>query len=272
MQSRVRKVVLITGAGSGIGAATARRLADEGHQIVLADIDAERVRNVAADVGHEALAVPLDIRSVEQWNTTLDLVWSRFGRLDVLINNAGIIHTGYVRDVSIDEHRRTLEVNYLGPLIGMKQTLPRFQAQGSGHFVTVCSMTAFLPMPGMASYAGTKHALRAFHHTLALEERKGPLKFSIVHPPSTETGMLEQELSDDSTALAFSEKSVSADFVASKITQAVHDQPSEVVMPAGFGQFLRLFGATTGIMRLMVDHAEAKGRRVQAALRKKRHG
>jgi NAD(P)-dependent dehydrogenase (short-subunit alcohol dehydrogenase family) len=272
MQSMVRKVVLITGAGNGIGAATARKAASEGHQVILADIDVDRARKVAASLGDLALAVELDIRSVEQWSAALDLVWSRFGRLDVLINNAGIVHTGYTRDVPIDDDRRTIDVNFLGPMIGMKLTLPRFRAQGSGHFLTVCSMTAFLPMPGMASYAGTKHALRAFHHTLALEERKGPLKFSIIHPPSTETGMLDQELNDDAAVLAFTEKSVSADFVASKIMLAVRDHPAEVVMPEVFGRFLRMFGANTAIMRLVIDRAEAKGRRQQAARRKSRNG
>ena len=262
------KVILITGAASGIGAATARRAVAQGHQVAVADIDGAGAQALAVELGANAFAIALDIRSPQQWETALDVVWARFGRLDVLLNNAGIIHTGHARDVALEQHRRTLEVNFLGPLTGMKAALPRFKAQGSGHFLTVCSMTAFLPMPGMASYAGSKHALRAFHHGMALEERGTPLHFTIVHPPATETPMLDAEAKDDSAVLAFSEKTVSADAVADTLLRAIRDRPLEVVMPAAFGKFLRLLGAHPGIIRRMIDRAEAKGRKLLDVRRK----
>ncbi|MGH8160244.1 MAG: SDR family oxidoreductase [Rhodanobacter sp.] len=269
MSDSRQKVLLITGAASGIGAATARQAIKAGDKVAIADIDAAGAQALARELGERALAITLDVRSPDQWNACLDATWQHFGRLDVLINNAGIVHTGYTRDVTIEQHRRTVEINFMGPMYGMTLALPRFQDQGSGHLLTVCSMTSFLPMPGMASYAGTKHALRAFHHSLALEERHGPLHFTIIHPPSTETAMLEQELRDDSAVLAFTEKSVTADFVAQTILRAIETRPHEVVMPWAFGRFLRMFGANTSIMRRMIDGAEKKGRRLQAIRRAK---
>src|SRR6202011_4980672 len=103
---------------------------------------------------------------------------------------------------------------------GMLATLPRFLQQGFGHFVTVCSMTAFLPFPGLSSYAAAKHALRAFHHSLALEQRDSPLKFTIVYPTSTETPMLEQE-AQSGLKLAFASPSMSAESAAKIILEAM---------------------------------------------------
>ena len=262
------KVIFITGAASGIGAATARRAGELGHRVVLADINLPGAKALADQIGSRALALQLDVCSAEQWGAALDATWQRFGRLDVLVNNAGIVHTGYARDVSLEQHRQTIEVNLLGPLTGMKLALPRLQAQGSGHLLTVCSMTAFLPMPGMASYAGTKHALRAFHHGLALEERDGPLHFTIIHPPATETAMLEQEAHDDAAILAFTTKSVAPEVVAAAIIKAIVERPVEVVKPTLFGNLLRLFGAIPGVMRSSIDGAEAKGRKQLATRRR----
>ena len=179
------------------------------------------------------------------------------------------MRTGYARDVSLDDHRLTLEVNLMGPITGMLAALPRFKAQGRGHLFTVCSMTSFVPFPGIASYAAGKHALRAFHHSLALEERDSPLRFTIFHPAAVETPMLEQEALDDAAALAFSEKTYSAEHVAGLIAKAIDEQPSETVMPAAFGRFMRLAAAFPGLTRKLIIDGEAHGRRVQAQRRQK---
>ncbi|MEW6631051.1 MAG: SDR family oxidoreductase, partial [Pseudomonadota bacterium] len=197
------KVMLITGAASGIGAAMAEAAARDGHKVILADINEPAARAMAAGIGSNASTKRLDIRSEENWNAVLDEVWSEHGQLDVLINNAAIVHTGFAANVSVEKHRHTLDTNFMGAAIGMLAALPRFKAQGSGHLVTVASMVAFLPFPGIASYAAAKHALRAFHHALAIEERRSPVSFTIVYPTATETPMLEQEAQDDAMALAF---------------------------------------------------------------------
>ncbi len=262
------KVIFITGAASGIGAAVALRAAESGYRVVLADRNYPGATELAEKIGPNAFATMLDVRSPTQWTEALDATWQRFGRLDVLINNAGIVHPGYSRDITVDQHRLTVEVNLLGPMTGMMLTLPRFKAQGSGHFLTVCSMTSFLPMTGMASYAGTKHALRAFHHGLALEERHSPLHFTIIHPGSTETPMLDQELRADNAMLAFTTKSVPAAAVADTIIRAIIKRPVEVVTPPLFGRLLRLIGSNPGIIRMSIEGAEAKGRKQQELRRR----
>lgn len=253
------RIFFITGAASGIGAATARAAAAAGHKVVVADINLAGATALAESLGGAAMALALDITSPAQWDSALDAAWARFGRVDVLINNAAVVHTGYARDVSIERHGATMATNFMGPLSGMLKVLPRFRAQGSGHLVTVCSMTAFLPFPGIASYAASKHALRAFHHALMLEERDGPVVFTIVHPTATETPMLEQEAQDDAVAMAFAGPSVTAETVAEVIMTAIRRRSVEVFMPPERGRVVRRVGTSPRALRALVERNEAIG-------------
>ena len=141
----------------------------------------------------------------------------------------------------------------MGAVRGMLAALQRFKDQGSGHLVTVCSMASFLPLPGLASYAASKHALRAFHYALALEERGTPVKFTIVHPGSTETPMLEKEAANDDAALAFAGPSVTAEFVGKVVLEAMEKELSEVFMPPDRAKAVRRIGTTQKSLLKMVD-------------------
>jgi NAD(P)-dependent dehydrogenase (short-subunit alcohol dehydrogenase family) len=267
MKADKSKVYLITGAASGIGAATAKLAASKGHRVLVADINKEGAETVSAALGPNAVAVHLDICSSEKWEATLDAAWARFGRLDVLVNNAAIVHTGYARDVPIERHGNTMNTNFMGPLTGMLTALPRFKRQGFGHIVTICSATAFLPFPGIASYAAAKHALRAFHHGLALEERDSSIAFTIVHPSSTETPMLDKEAEDDALSLAFAGPSFSPEHVAEVIMKAVKAKSIEVFIPPERGRIVRTVGVNPRSLRKMVERNEVMGRERLAARR-----
>ncbi|WP_296736748.1 SDR family oxidoreductase [Mesorhizobium sp.] len=253
------KVMLITGAASGIGAATAQAAARQGHRVILADINEPGAHAAAAGIGPNASARRLDIRSEENWNAVLDEVWSEHGRLDVLINNAAIVHTGFAANVPVEKHRHTLDTNFMGAAIGMLAALPRFKAQGSGHLVTIASMVAFLPFPGIASYAAAKHALRAFHHALAIEERHSPVSFTIVYPTATETPMLEQEAQDDAMALAFAGNPMPAEQVAQIIVEAVAKKSAEAYIPPERGSFVRQIGVKPRALAKMYELNAAVG-------------
>jgi NAD(P)-dependent dehydrogenase (short-subunit alcohol dehydrogenase family) len=252
------KTILLTGGASGIGAATAKLAVERGHKVLIADINSAGASSVAKAIGGGASAVELDVSRADQWEQVLDAAWDRFEHLDVLINNAAIAHAGYADKVPVAHHERTMEVNFMGPVKGMLATLPRFLKQGFGHFVTVCSMTAFLPFPGLASYAASKHALRAFHHALALEQRDSPLKFTIVYPTSTETPMLEQE-AQSGLALAFASPSMPAESAGNIILGAMEKQAVEVYIPHERGKILRRVGTNPRALREMVVRGEALG-------------
>lgn len=253
------KIMLITGAASGIGAATARLAVEAGHRVVVADINEAGARSVAEAIGPSASAKRLDICSEANWGAVLDEIWSEQDRLDVLINNAAIVHTGFAADVPIEKHQRTLATNFMGAVIGMLAALPRFKAQGSGHLVTIASMNAFLPFPGIASYAAAKHALRAFHHALAIEERRSPVDFTIVYPTATETPMLEKEAEDDAMALAFAGNPVRPEQVAQAILEATAKKVMEAYIPADRGKFVRQIGVRPRSLRKMYERNEIVG-------------
>jgi 3alpha(or 20beta)-hydroxysteroid dehydrogenase len=253
------KTLFITGAASGIGAAAARRAAGLGHRVAVADINAAGAADVAREIGDAALPIGLDITKAAAWEKALDKAYAHFGGLDVLINNAAIVHTGLAQNVPLDAHQRTMDVNFMGPLTGMLAAFPRFMAQGHGQFVTVCSMTAFLPFPGLASYAAAKHALRAFHHAFAIEQRDAPLSFTIIHPTSTETPMLDQEAESDEAPLCFSSPSVSADYVAGVVLDAMERRALEIFMPPERARTVRMLGTNPRSLKKLVIQGEEIG-------------
>lgn len=253
------KTYLITGGASGIGAALSRLAAEAGHTVFVADINLPGAEQVASAIGPSASAVKLDICSEAQWETVLDLIWKERGGLDVLINNAAIVHTGYARDLPIEKHLQTMDTNFFGPVKGMLAALPRFKSQGYGHLATVCSMTALLPFPGIASYAAAKHALRAFHLALAMEERQTPVKFTIVHPTSTETPMLDKEAEDDAMALSFAGISVTPEYVAKVVLEAIRDEEIEAFAPPERGDVVKKLGTNPKDLWEMMDRNSAIG-------------
>ena len=252
-------VHLVTGAASGIGCATAKLLAASGAAVALADINVAGVHRLASELGDNTFGVELDITSQEAWERALDVTIARFGRLDVLVNNAAIVVPGYARDVAVADHRRTLETNFMGPLIGTLAALRHFRGQGSGHIVTVCSMTSFLPFPGIASYGAAKQALRAMHHAIALEERHSSVAFTIVHPTATDTPMLVQEEENDACALAFLSEPVSAETVAKTILDAIASKALEVFMPPERAGEIRPLGTDAARLHALFDRMEKAG-------------
>jgi len=257
---------VITGAGSGIGAAAAKEANGRGHRVAVCDIDLAAADALCAELGADALAVHLDVRSVEDWTGAWDAVRDRFGAIDVLVNNAGIIHTGFARDLSLDQHRDMMDVNYFGVLNGVMTALPLMREQGHGHIINVCSMTSFLPLTGYSTYGATKHAIRAFHHALVMEERDSPIRFSIIHPPSVQTPMLEQEMADPSAVLAFAEKATAPEVIGRSINDAIDTGPLEVVFPPLGGRLQRLAGSNARLMHLVIPQVE----RFSAARKRRR--
>lgn len=264
-------VVLITGAGRGIGAATAHAAAHAGYDVAVTDINGDAARTVAEELPKNvrAIGVEHDVRDEDAWATVFQDVERQLGPVDILVNNAGMIHTGWARDLTGDQHRQMVDVNFLGPMYGTLEAM-RYMKNRGGHIMTVCSMTSFLPLPGYSSYGATKHALRAFINTVAIEERASRVAFTLVHPPGVRTEMLEQEKRDPSAVAAFAEKSVGPEVIAETIVRSfkkrpLFGRPAEIVFPAFGGRFQRWVGAQAVLMRLAMPFVLASGRR---ALRK----
>ncbi|WP_033415645.1 SDR family oxidoreductase [Streptomyces canus] len=260
------QVVLVTGAAGGIGAAIAELAVARGHRVMLTDVDEVAVVSRARSLGPRAAACMLDIRSSAGWTRAFEAAEAVFGGVDVLVNNAGITHTRVARDLPEQQHRDIVEVNLLGTITGVCTALERMTARGRGHIINVCSMTSFLPLPGYATYCASKFGLRAFHHSVAIEERDGPLDFTLIHPPSTRTGMLAQEMADPSCAIAFAEKSYAPQRIARAVVDAIATKPVEVVFPPLAGRVQRIAGVFPRLMRRVIPVAEARGLRQRERL------
>lgn len=184
------KVVAITGASSGIGEATALLVAGRGARVVLGARREDRLADLAARIGDAAAHTRVDVTRREDLHALVALARERFGRLDVLVSNAGSGRISPLDDLRVDEWDEMVDVNVKGVLHGIAAALPVFREQGGGHFVTTASTAAFTVVPSMAVYAGTKVAVRAICE--GLRQEAGPsVRVTTVFPGFVHTGFAE---------------------------------------------------------------------------------
>lgn len=192
------KVVIITGASSGIGEAAAIELAKCGAKLVLAARRVERLDALVARaqaLGAEALAVGTDVTSREQVEAMVAAAIERFGRVDVLVNNAGVMLLSFMKNAMVEQWDQMIDVNIKGPLYGIAAVLPHMRAQGSGHIINVSSMAGRRVIPSGAVYSGTKFALHAI--SMGLRQELAPtdnIRTTILSP-----GIVDTELTDHIT-------------------------------------------------------------------------
>ncbi|WP_370947032.1 SDR family oxidoreductase [Amycolatopsis sp. cg5] len=196
MSITTRKVILVTGASSGIGEATALRLAAEGHQVVAGARREDRLAELAAKVRASGGAIDIrrldvtDRASVTEFATRAQ---REHGRVDVLVNNAGVMPLSRLDSLLVDEWDRMIDVNIRGLLNGIAAALPIFRGQGAGHFVTVASIGAHQVVPTSAVYSGTKYAAWAITEGLR-QEADPSIRVTTVSP-----GVVESELASTIT-------------------------------------------------------------------------
>jgi NADP-dependent 3-hydroxy acid dehydrogenase YdfG len=186
------KIVLITGAGSGIGEATARRLADSGHRVLLGARRTDRIAAVAADIqaaGGSAEHHVLDVTDPQSMGTFVRVAHERYGRIDVLVNNAGVMPLSRLDALKADEWNQMIDVNIRGVLHGIAAVLPIMRNQGEGHIVNIASVSGHRVDPTAAVYSATKFAVRAISEGLRQESRD--LRVTIVSPGLTHSDLTE---------------------------------------------------------------------------------
>ncbi|MGW9077547.1 SDR family oxidoreductase [Streptomyces kronopolitis] len=187
------KVVAITGASSGIGEATALLLAERGARLVLGARRTARLAELVARIeraGGSAVQIRTDVTRPEDLHALVALATERFGRLDVLVGNAGVGTISPLDDLRVEEWDHMIDVNVKGVLHGIAAALPVFRAQGAGHFVTTASTAAFRIVPTMAVYAASKFAVRALCEGLR-QEAGDALRVTTVSPGAIATDFAE---------------------------------------------------------------------------------
>jgi NADP-dependent 3-hydroxy acid dehydrogenase YdfG len=226
------KVVVITGGSSGIGEATGRLLAKRGASIVLGARRKDRLETIRGGIraaGGVAEVHPLDVTRRDSVDDFLRFAKAAYGRVDVMVNNAGIMPLSPLSQLKVDEWERMVDVNIKGVLYGIAAALPFFIHQGAGHFVTISSIAGLIVFPGSAVYSGTKFAVRAISEGLRMETIPG-VRSTVICP-----GIVSTELADSITDEAMAQNirqrmdafAISPDAIARAVVFAI-DQPDDV--------------------------------------------
>ena len=217
-------VVAVVGASGGLGTPVARKLAEQGARVILAGRHIERLNTVGID---NAVVVELDVRSPEAGDAVVAAARDRFGRLDGLVNAAGIVAFGTLAETDDDVIEELFLTNVIGPLWLIKRVTPLL-AESSGFLVNLSAVVAEQPMANMAAYSATKAALTAADRALTRELRRAGIQVCDVRPPHTETGLAQRPLAGTAPAMR---DGLSPELVATCIVEAIisgtNELPSE---------------------------------------------
>ncbi len=231
MNNIQEKVVLITGASSGIGEGCARLLAEKGARVVLGARRVERLEQLVEEIraaGGQAIAHRLDVTDAADVQAFVDAAKAEYGRVDVLLNNAGVMPLSMIEALKLDEWNRMIDVNIRGVLHGIAAALPVMQAQRSGQIINVASIGAYRVSPTAAVYCATKYAVRAISDGLR-QEVGGDIRVTLVSP-----GVVESELADSisdegarDAMREFRKVAISPSAIARAVAYAI-EQPADV--------------------------------------------
>lgn len=229
------KVVLVTGASRGIGRSVALAFAREGAKLILAARSADRLAQVENEVresGSDALSVPTDVTSHTDVAVLIDAAMNRFGRVDVLVNNAGIGKVGGVESASFDDDlAKTLQASLFGMIDVTQRVLPILRTQGSGTIVNMSSVMGRKAFARFGSYAIVMHAVSAFSDALRQEVAGSDIRVSVIHPALTATDLLREAEEAEMPPPFRHMTPLSSDDVARALVAAVRHDRARVVLP-----------------------------------------
>lgn len=189
------KVVVITGASSGLGEATARLLSAEGATVVLGARRVERIRSLADELSGsdaKALAVTTDVTRMDQVKRLVDSAVETYGRVDVMLNNAGLMPHSPLERLKVADWEQMIDVNIKGVLYGIAAALPHMKEQKSGHFINVSSVAGHKVRAGGVVYAATKHAVRVISEGLRMEVKPYNIRTTVISPGAVATELVDR--------------------------------------------------------------------------------
>lgn len=187
------KVALVTGAGSGMGAQTARRFVAEGASVMLADMNPAPTEALATELGDTANAVVLDVTDEDAWAAAVDATVAAFGGIDILVNCAGITGMSPL-DGPVEPFRKMMEVNFFGTLLGMQAVLAPLRARGAGSIVNFSSINGIAGAAATGAYVASKFAVRGITKTAGIELCRDNIRVNSVHPGAIATPMTSKEV------------------------------------------------------------------------------
>jgi NAD(P)-dependent dehydrogenase (short-subunit alcohol dehydrogenase family) len=239
------ETAVVTGAGRGIGREIARRLAERGYSVLVGDLNLEAAEETAAMLGDRAWAMELDVREPRAHDAAAAAAAER-GTLRAWFNNAGILRTDKTWAHTNDEVRQMVRVNVLGVMFGSRAAVEAMRATGGGQIVNMASMSALGPVPGLAVYGATKHAVLGFSVSLQgdLENAGIPIRVHALCPDGVDTGMVRERRGDPDSAIIFSApKLLEPAEVALRAVSLLDSNKLVQVLPPSRGWLVRVMAA-----------------------------
>lgn len=266
---------VVTGAGRGLGRGIAALLVERGYTVLVTDVDGEAAAATAADLGPLALALGVDVRDEERVEAARERITDRAGRLDVWVNNAGVLRTGPAWTQDAAARRLVFEVNALGTVNGTLAALRSMRGQGRGHVVNIVSLAGMTAVPGEAVYAASKHAALGFSLSTLADLRLAGVRgvdISCVCPDGIWTPMLHDRLGDPGSALSFSGRLLRPPEVVAAVGRVL-DRPRPVTaLPRWRGVQARVADVLPSVGLRAAPLAVALGRSAQRRMLRARGG
>lgn len=264
---------VVTGAGRGLGRQIAELLVKREYQVLITDVDGDAAEAAAAELGERAQAMVVDVRDEAAVLAARDRVVEWAGRLDVWVNNAGVLFTGPVWEHDEQQRRLTLEVNALGTMNGTLAAVDAMRSSGGGHIVNIASLAGLSAVPGESAYAASKHAVMGFSLSAVADLRAAKVKdidISCICPDGIWTPMLHDKLDDPGAALSFSGKLLQPEDVVGAVAKVLDNPRLVTAVPGWRGAVCRLGDAFPSVSMAALPLVTAQGRRTQKKMLKKR--
>lgn len=263
------KVAIVTGASSGIGLSVARMLIAEGAKVAMVARGAERLMKVCTELGPQASAFPLDVGDLKALAGLPDEVIAKLGRLDIVINNAGLHHRGDMLRHDAAKLAEMFMVNLVAPVVLTRVAADRLPE--GGVVVNVASLAGKLGVPGSAVYSGTKAGLRFWAMGAADDLERRGIRIANVNPGPVDTGFFDDDF-ENVSALTFSQPMVTADAVALRVMEAIHSDKTglDLDIPYGSGKLATLGYLLPAMGRVLRPMLERKGAKAKAKYAERR--
>ncbi len=235
MNNVENKVVIITGASSGIGEETARVLAENGAKVVLSARREDKLKKLADEIGENVAYLASDVTSLEDMQAVVALAKEKFGKIDIVFANAGIMPAGNMSELKVKDWNNMVEINIKGVLNVMAAVLPEFTAQKYGHVIATSSRAGLMSVPGNAVYCGTKHFVRAMLDSFRSESiQEGTnIRTTTIYPGAIKTELLNnvaESAAKDMVSQFYENVGLTPDVIANAVLYAV-SQPDNVAVP-----------------------------------------
>ena len=219
----MNKLIVLTGAAGGIGSHLVRELSTRGFRIVATDYELSMLEDVAASQGWSSSVAlrELDVRDEQRWSALFDEIETTLGRVDIMMNVAGVLKPGSFIDEELASYERHFDVNVRGVFLGTREAGRRMVARGQGHIINVASLAGITPVPGLAVYCASKHAVRGLTLAAAMELKSKGVAISVVCPDAVDTAMFDVQIDFDEAALTFSSEPLTTEEVVNVIVDDV---------------------------------------------------